>query len=67
MALLYGRSSLNGPKWRFPARADNSAYISLRQLCDHPAANAEWSALLQEGAQGDHHLHSIDDLRLRFV
>ena len=31
------------------------------------AANAEWSALLQEGAQGDHHLHSIDDLRLRFV
>jgi hypothetical protein len=41
----------------------------LRQLCDHPAASADWAARLAGGAnaQAGARLHTIEELRTKFI
>ena len=41
-------------------------FIPLRQLCDHPAACKDWADALQNGSTNQP-LHTLDDLRARFI
>ena len=40
-------------------------FLPLRQLCDHPAACKDWADALESG--GSQPLHTLDDLRARFI